>query len=342
MTAAVPFPLPPGRVLSTWRRELAAFRPGRLRLAHLLLHRVEALVGAARLHVLDRFQQVLLRSLSLAGPAAGPWNGHALDPQVLGEELRQLAGLGLLDPSADPAGAGWRLTDMGREALAEGRFVRRDRQRRVFYFADAQPPRYLPLSRPPSVPAPAPEGWHFDPDVLEACVRQPDEWKGRHHFPADVEEVVGVQAGIPTDWQAVILDRPEQLALALVETAGEGGAALLGLPVQPEGWVLGRDAPVLTLGEGWPEVLPELAEGPTAEAWRQAWQAWCAPRGVPAAEVEGCRLEVSGYRLVVQAPGRLVERLRAARSDAVKGEAWLLAGSGAVRAAALVELVEGS
>jgi hypothetical protein len=35
-----------------------------------------------------------------------------------------------------------------------------------------------------------------------------------------------------------------------------------------------------------------------------------------------------------------VERLRAARSDAVKGEAWLLAGTGSVRTAALVELHE--
>jgi len=40
------------------------------------------------------------------------------------------------------------------------------------------------------------------------------------------------------------------------------------------------------------------------------------------------------------APQRLVDRLRAARSDAVKQEAWVLAGAGRVREAAQVELVE--
>jgi hypothetical protein len=334
MNAAPSVALPGGRALLGWWRELAPLRPLRFWFAQLLLHRVEALVAAAHAYALDRFEQVLLRSLSLAGPVPSLLNGHVVDPQVLGQELRRLAGLGLLDAQEGVPGSGWRLTDAGRQALAEGRCVLRERQRRVFYFADAQPPRYLPLARPPSVPAAAPEGWHFDPGVLEACVRQPAPWKARHRFPADVEEVIGA-AG---DWRAVILDRPEQLALALVEVAGP---TLLGLPVQPEGWVLGRDAPVLSLGEGWPEVLPELAEGPPAESWRQAWQAWCGPRGIPPAEVEACRLEASGQRLMVQAPARLVERLRAARSDAVKGEAWLLAGSGAVRAAALVELVEG-
>jgi hypothetical protein len=35
-----------------------------------------------------------------------------------------------------------------------------------------------------------------------------------------------------------------------------------------------------------------------------------------------------------------VERLRQARSDALKGEAWLVAGGGSVRELALLELVE--
>jgi hypothetical protein len=44
--------------------------------------------------------------------------------------------------------------------------------------------------------------------------------------------------------------------------------------------------------------------------------------------------------LRVLAPGRLIDRLRAARSDALKNEAWLLAGTGRLRAAAVIELVE--
>ena len=49
---------------------------------------------------------------------------------------------------------------------------------------------------------------------------------------------------------------------------------------------------------------------------------------------------MEGIHLRVAPPARLLERLRAARSDALKGEAWLLAGEGPVRRAAVVELVE--
>jgi len=41
----------------------------------------------------------------------------------------------------------------------------------------------------------------------------------------------------------------------------------------------------------------------------------------------------------VRAPHRLIERLRAARSDAIKQEAWLLAGAGRTRTAAQLELL---
>jgi len=74
--------------------------------------------------------------------------------------------------------------------------------------------------------------------------------------------------------------------------------------------------------------------------WRHAWRAWCHPRGLPVAEVDACILERQGCRLRVTAVPRLIERLRTARSDVFKGEAWLLAGTGRLRAAAQVELVE--
>jgi hypothetical protein len=49
-------------------------------------------------------------------------------------------------------------------------------------------------------------------------------------------------------------------------------------------------------------------------------------------------LERIDHRLLVYAPPRLIDRLRAARSDAVKQEAWLLAGEGRTRTAAQIEL----
>jgi hypothetical protein len=56
--------------------------------------------------------------------------------------------------------------------------------------------------------------------------------------------------------------------------------------------------------------------------------------------VEACRLERVDHRLLVHAPPRLIERLRAARSDAMKQEAWLLAGVGRIRSAAQIDLVQ--
>src|SRR5262249_28239985 len=147
----------------------------------------------------------------------------------------------------------------------------------------------------------------------------------------DVTRVLGRPAA---DWREVILARPEQLFLALAQAPADEGGGLLGFAVRPDGWVLEREAPVLALPAGWREALAGLVEEPPPEAWRQAWQAWCQPRGVPAPECEACRLEPAGAALVVRAPRRLVERLRAARSDAVKGEAWLLAGAGRCRASA--------
>src|SRR5262249_28401338 len=141
----------------------------------------------------------------------------------------------------------------------------------------------------------------------------------------------------------IILDRPERLVAALVLAAagrGENRGRLLGFAVQPEGWVLQVQEPVFVLEADWQEVFPELAVDLPAELWQQAWRNWCQPRSLPGAEVDACALERQGHRLRVTATPRVIERLRAARSDVFKGEAWLLAGTGRLRAAAQLELVE--
>ena len=98
--------------------------------------------------------------------------------------------------------------------------------------------------------------------------------------------------------------------------------------------------PVFSLGADWQTVLPELTDEPALDLWRQAWRTWCQPRGLPATETETCRLDRQGHRLKVGSPPRLAERLRSSRSDALKGEAWLMAGEGRVRTASLIEIVE--
>jgi hypothetical protein len=333
----LPVAQPGGRSLLSWWRELAGRDPRRLWFGHLLLHRVEALAEVARPSALDTFQQGLLRALSRPGQA----EALRLERQLLAQVLRELEGRGLvrLGPGAEGE---MELTEAGRSALAESERLETTRERRVFVFVErpAGAPVYLPLAGWPGAPLSGVEGWGFDPEVLRGCAGRPPEWKGRRQFPADVVNVIAGEA--PADWREVMVDRAEQLTLLLVEVPpAPGGPSLLGLPVRTEGWVLSPETPALALDEHWPEALTGLVTEPTAEEWRQAWQAWCAPRGLPPGEVAECNLEASGHTLLVRAPAKLVDRLRQARSDAVKGEAWLLAGSGRVRQAALVELVEG-
>src|SRR5436189_256208 len=82
------------------------------------------------------------------------------------------------------------------------------------------PPPLLPLRLPAESPWPAPEGWAFDPGWLDACLRQPEEWKRERGFPVEARRVLGVPArnGGPVSplpageaapaWRQVILDRP--------------------------------------------------------------------------------------------------------------------------------------
>src|SRR5207248_3789429 len=122
-------------------------------------------------------------------------------------------------------------------------------------------------------------------------------------FPAEVCAVAASTA----EWQNVAVDRPEQL-FALFVLSGDGH--LLVFPVQPGAWQLQAERPLLRMGEGWREALPELTEEPSAEEWRQAWRNWGQPRNLPAGELEACHLERVEARLRVKAPRPLVDRLR--------------------------------
>jgi hypothetical protein len=72
--------------------------------------------------------------------------------------------------------------------------------------------------------------------------------------------------------------------------------------------------------------------------WLEGWRSWCRQRHLPGNEVASCEVKYRAPRLEVQAPERLVQRLRAAKSDLLKGEAWLLVGDGYMRTAALLTL----
>jgi hypothetical protein len=347
MSAASAALWPGSRVLLGWWRELSGRQPQQLWFGRLLLHRVEASVQVTRMRSLDPWQRALLRILSTHVPCAEAPENHLadlqMDRQVLAQLLRELTAAGLLYRNGSER---WDLSSAGRHVLETGSLAVPSEERRTLYFVDNStlhgPFHFLPLQRPRSVAGspPEPASARFEIASLEKCIHQPLEWKTRHHFPTDIEAFLPPRsdASLEANWQRVILDSVESLPFVLVRMAASaGGTVVLGFAVRAEGWALETE-PILTLAEGWEEVLPDLGAEPSPQAWRQAWQTWCQPRGLPRSEVENCRLERADHRLLVYAPPMLIERLRTARSDAIKQEAWLLAGDGRTRPAALIDL----
>jgi hypothetical protein len=355
MTAAAPLLSPGSRVVAGWWRSLTPWRPQALWLGSLAIHHVEALVRVADVHTVDRFRLLLLDALrkTPAGTAEGLEARLHLGTQFVNQALRGLAAEGLAHA---PPSKHWSLTPLGLEALRDGRYVQTTLERRGFHFLDggrasqapAPSPQFLNLTHFSCSAWTAPGDFRFDPALLQVCIDQQEDWKEQHGFPGDVRELLLPATAPGPDgheqdpllrlWQRIVLDRPERLVAVLILAPTEqGGEGLLAFEMDPEGWRL-ETAPVLNLGADWRRMLPDLAEEPPLESWRQAWQGWCQQRSLPVVEAEACHLERRGYQLRVKAPARLFDRLHAARSDALKGEAWLLAGNGRIRTAAQVEV----
>src|SRR4051794_25151887 len=70
MSAAVSMTLPGGRVVLGWWRALASLEPRRLWFAHLVLHRVEALVEVTSIPPLAALARSLLTQLARPGQTA--------------------------------------------------------------------------------------------------------------------------------------------------------------------------------------------------------------------------------------------------------------------------------
>jgi hypothetical protein len=340
MTAAGTWPFPPGRALAGWWRDLGPRQPLSLWFSSILLHRIEALVRVTHTNRLDSLQLALLRILAAAdGVGLSALDSLCVDRQLLGRWLDVLVVRGLLSPRE----GGLELTDAARSAVLTGTFTEPRSERRAFYFVDQretnQPAQFLHLARPAAPVALPGSDFAFDPNWLETCLQRPLEWKRDHQFPLDVEAFIAFTSSqIPTEhaWQAIVLDRPEQLQSVVIRTAN----GIEGFQVQPEDWKLRAD-PVFVLNRDWETVLPELQNGPSPESWQTAWQAWCRQRSLPPSETDTCEIKQQDYRLVVRVPKRLLERLRASRSDVLHGNTWLLGGTGRTRAAGLVQIVEG-
>jgi hypothetical protein len=350
MSVAAPLLFPGSRTLSGWWRQLAAWQPHALWIGHLLLHRVEALVRVTQPRRADPFMQLVLRALRLDEANDAPHtlampqrleriqSRLHLERPLLAQVLRRLESEGLIQLAADRL-----LTALGQQAAEQGEFPQIGQERRVFYFLDGgrpeRRPHFLNLRRHSDLPCPARDGWEFSVGDLGACIRQSAAWKQQRGFPEEVQDVVGTKPTDAAPWQSVILDRAERLVAAFIlAPAEEGRDRLLGFAVQEETWILESAEPILALGSGWQEPFPELGRDPPLDQWREAWRTWCQPRGLPVPEVSACGLERQGHCLKVLAAPRLLERIQAGRGDALRGKAWLLAGEGPYRAAALLEI----
>jgi hypothetical protein len=299
-----------------------------------------------------------------------------LDRPMLRQVLRGLEKQGLVashTPASERAGNAsaefWTLTTSGRQAAERGHYSRSACERRAFCFVQTGAGRaglhFLNATHACFVQGTTSlvaESIEFRPEALTACVRQPQTWKELHGFPIEIDKVFTSSSSkheaaamdtsevletsqvcdeVEAPWLPVVLDRPRHLVVALL-LGVDGPDRLTGFAVRPEGWILHAAVPCFTLeAAAWPDVFPELVAEPPQDMWQQAWRAWCQPRNLPAQETDACGLERAGARLRVRMSKRLADRLRALRSDIFKGEAWILAGEGPLRQAAVLEVIEG-
>lgn len=320
------WPFPASRPLANWWRQLTRWQPCSLWIAHLLLHRIEALVTVQQSCLLDPFDRLVLKAIPLSSRLDELAGQLRLGRQHLTQVVRGLQAAGLVTDQ-------WGLTPLGQEAVTAGQYDRATRERRSFTFLHhdppGPPPHFLSLTGDPATPWPADADWSFDPAVLEACIRRSDEWKGRVGFPLDVRNLVRLDGGAEA-LERLVIDRPEKLPTVLILT----GDRLIGFPMKEDGWSLQSEAPLFELVE-WQEAFPELAE-PSAEEWHSAWDEWCQSRKLT---IEGpIELHTEGHLLRVKSSQPLREQF-GKRSDVLKGEAWLLAGRGRVRRGVVVEIM---
>jgi hypothetical protein len=348
MIAASSLAFPGSKTLSAWWSQLAPFGPSQLWVGHLFIHRLEVLAEVVQAVAVDGLQLVLLRAFALEESAGSPdfpvlerLDRHLhLGSGVIGRLLGDLRAEGLLLPGDAAA-----LSPSGRAALVQGQYPRRGWQRRELVFVErlrpdgsrALPPHFLALTAAPAQRWQPDAGVGFDLAWVKQSSVQAQAWKQTFAFPEEVQDIADPQdAGIdPPAWQRVAVDRPERLLAALIAVGQGGTEKILVFAAQQDGWLLRGSSPIGALA--WPgrQEFPDLAE---LGNWSRPWQDWCLARQFSTADAQACTLTHGGHRLEVLAPAALHARLATGKSDLLKGDTWLLAGDGYVRAAGNVVL----
>jgi hypothetical protein len=366
--------LPGGRVVLGWWRALQALGPRRLWFAHLVLHRVEALVEVASLAPLSALARSLLTLLAGEANPLTPADLSAtlaLETGLARLLLRDLLSQGLVQ--LRPGEQAAEITSLGRAVLAGAEEPTAARsadiaagQAAAARFADiaagqAAAARFADIAAGQAAAARFARRIFYFADgrppfflPLASSAALPFTPVGGWRFDLSALESCLSRTpewkehnGFPADVLRLIrphdASEKEFLAVsldrpeqALLVLVETAQNRLLGLAAKPDTWSLDHD-PVLRV-ESDVEWLPALVGEVGIESWRQAWHAWCQQRSLPSSEVDACKLELQDHRLLVRVPVRLLERLQKAKSELLRGEVWLLAGNGRIRPAAQVEI----
>jgi hypothetical protein len=343
---------PGSRTLAGWWRQLLPYQPWELWVGRLFLHRVEATVRVHRRLHGDPLTLHILRALAFLERQAGGLHSANLAQldEFLGlgsQAVRRLLMILRLQGLVEVATEKLSVSDQGRRLIEEGELRRTHIERHAFYFAadSLSTPGYVHLRQPETSPWVAGRDRRFNVELLRQCFGQSPTWKEQHGFPPEVIELVqndadpsGSEPGDARAWRSVIVAYPVQWMAAFVLVAGNGTSdRLLGFSIRQENWALHSSTPVCAL-DTWRDTLPQFASRPSDQQWAQAWNNWCQPRGLPEALTEACNREHHGHLLKVVASATLIDHLRASRSDAIQGQAWILAGDGPIRKAAMLQL----
>jgi hypothetical protein len=357
MISAPSVQIPGGRVLAAWWRGLASLRPSKLWFGNLLFHSFEVPVRLKQAIPLDRFPFLVLQGIDNA-PDKTPLGVAlflSLNPSLLVHVLKFLENQAFIEMQSSGS---WTLSRQGNEALQVGSYSTFKDGRKEFCFvqlAENSDPIFV-LAKPGAFKN---SNEIHEPtasySLLHNHINQTSAWKKHHHFPEEVVELLapfprnGQESARPTnfessplkllrDWQSVAVVQCWRQNVAVVSREGtDGSKEITGFAVHAPQWELRAAEPLFGLID---EKFSELVDEPSASMWFEAWREWCQPRGLLSNDTNQCTLERVGHQLKVSATKRIMDQLHVQRSDALKGDAWLTAGTGILRPVAQLHVVE--
>jgi hypothetical protein len=354
MISAPSMQTPGGRVLAAWWRGLAFLRPSKLWVGNLLFHSFEVPVRLKQAIHLDRFPFLVLQGIDKA-PDKTPLGIAlflALNPALLVRVLKFLESLALIEVHSTGS---LNLSRQGKEALLLGSYATFKDGRKEFCFvqvAEKKEPVFVVAKSGDFKNGNELPEFTASYALLQDHISRTLVWKKRHHFPEEVVELLApfpqnAQEGVNAasaepsplrrlrDWQRIPIVQSWRQNVAVVSCGG--AKEITGFAVQAPHWELRASEPLFGFID---DDLGELVDEPSTPMWFEAWREWCQPRGLLSNDTNQCTIERVGHQLVVSTPKRIMDQLHAQRSDALKGDAWLTAGTGILRPVAQLHVVE--